>query len=64
MTIEAALQKATGIKPKKNEDKQKYLLRLQEGVEQLDEKVWDQLSEETQLWHRKMTKKADRKSVV
>lgn len=51
MNIETELQKVTGVKPKKKEDKQKYLVRLVKAVGDLDETEWDSLSEEAQLWY-------------
>jgi len=53
-TIESALLEATGVKPqKKNEDRQKYLIRLMMGVSKLPDEKWEDLEavEGAQDWY-------------
>jgi hypothetical protein len=50
VNIEAELVKATGIKPKDGEDRQKYLVRVVEKLHTLDDDAFYALSKPTQKW--------------
>lgn len=49
--IEQELLEATGLKAKKNEDRQVYLVRLMRAVAKLEDSVWEGLSTEAQEWN-------------
>lgn len=48
--IEAELQKATKINPRKKEGRQSYLKRLIGAVEELKDDAWEELSQAAQEW--------------
>lgn len=51
--IEKELASATGVEPKRGEDRQEYLARLIAGTGKLPDKDWDKLTEEAQEWYNK-----------
>lgn len=48
--IELELRDATGVKPKPKEGRQVYLKRMHGKIQELEDKGWDKLSNEAQLW--------------
>jgi hypothetical protein len=48
--VELELQAATGYKPKKGEDDQAYLHRLQEAIQNLKDADWEKLGHDAQAW--------------
>ena len=48
--IEQELLEVTALKPKKNEDRQKYLTRLMLAVTKLPDPEWEGLSKDAQEW--------------
>lgn len=51
--IEKELAAATGVEPKRGEERQDYLARIITGTGKLPDKDWDKLSEEAQEWYNK-----------
>jgi hypothetical protein len=51
--IEIELQKASGVKPKAKENRQKYLKRVFDATEALPQEDWSQLSKPAQVWYNK-----------
>lgn len=70
--VERELQKATGVKPKKGEDRQKYLVRLSDGCQEEDDDGdevmskddWENLSEEAKDWVNAAVKSMDKKKTI
>lgn len=51
--IEKELASATGVEPKRGEERQDYLARIITGTGKLSDKDWDALSEDAQEWYNK-----------
>lgn len=62
--VKAELLKATGVKPKKNEDEQDFLNRIVKAVGALDDDAWSDLSEAAQQWANDATKKVKAKKDI
>lgn len=58
--IEKELQKATGVKPKKGEPRSKYLDRLSDEADKLDDPDFEKLSEGAQKWVSDASAEADK----
>lgn len=59
--VETELRKKTKIKPKKGEDRDDYLTRLQEAVDALKDDDWEDLSDGAQKWANKAAEASQKK---
>lgn len=62
--IEKELLKATNLKTKKGEDRQAYLVRLINAVQDLSDGDWDKISPEAQAWTNAGAKADNKKKAV
>ncbi|HKX35864.1 MAG TPA: hypothetical protein VJM79_04255, partial [Rhizorhapis sp.] len=58
--VEAELQEATGVKPKKGEALQDYLKRIHGAISDLDDAAWKKLSTPAMNWGNAATKAFDK----
>lgn len=58
--IEKEIAKATGLDPKRGEDRQDYLVRLLPAVAKLDDDAWNGLSKGAQSWYNDAAEKRNK----